>query len=262
MKKFISVILTLSMLLTFSLCQVSFASEKIINKGTINGETFTAREIENNSQVRIVTVENNTSIIKAIYDKNTNKIKLSRLAKSESKARFLSNQSFDYITTINLSQMNELSTRSGYSYKYVSEYYSKYKYNIIKASNSGRIFNLAIPNDRLTTPIVSDGRIMSSCYEFEEDLKSADSHTSSAIRAGCGFIPGVGTCVSVASILESLSFEDLSKADYISAVISAVELVPGIGQLVNMADFGSHASLAGAQLFNTRQDFRNVKKRI
>ena len=249
MKKFISLCLTLSLLFTVSSYHLSFADDTIINKVNYEGENFITREVLNDSKTRIVIVENDGSFMKAEYDKGTKEIKLSRLEKNNNdninkKSKNsknividdenFNNQKFEHITTIDTVLDNSIMLMSNYDDTYNSFAYKEYKYSFIKASNSKFIFDLSIPNDSLRTPMIGNSsRAYDEGKAFKSDLMDADEYTKGAIKTGFGFIPGAGQLITFAGVIESLSFKDLSKADFASALLGAVELIPGLGNMVS-----------------------------
>lgn len=270
MKKFACLMLCISLLLTFCFPQISFATDNILHEVTINGENFIVKEEQNNSNQRIVTVENNSSIIKAIYNKETNKIEILKKVKDIKKINddieMLQQPKtdevkfFEHISFIDLSPKPILvEPRFVYEDTYNSNYFSEYTYRSTKWSHTESVFKLTIPKDTFTTPPVSMDVIKEECWDFKSDLKEADDYAESAMLALLGFVPGVGQAASICVIIDSLSFDDLSESDFISAAIAAVELIPGLGTIVSLADFGANAALSGAKLYNTRQHFARVK---
>ncbi|MGV8146438.1 MAG: hypothetical protein ACLKAK_09070 [Alkaliphilus sp.] len=55
---------------------------------------------------------------------------------------------------------------------------------------------------------------------------------------------------------------NISFNEFTVILLAAVQATPGIGTTVGMADFAVNASLAAAELFNTRQSFRNVRRNM
>lgn len=123
-------------------------------------------------------------------------------------------------------------------------------------------FNLKITNDSLVTPYVnSSSSIWENSYDFKEDIQNADQYIENTIFAGMGLYPPAGVGVFIGTTIDKMD-DGMTPNEIATSVLSLVECVYGVGTIIAIADFCANASLAAAELFNARQEFRNVKNSI
>lgn len=260
-----------AILLIFTSASSVFATDKILYQAKIDGELYIVKELVNNKTERIITVETKDVITKSILNKKYNTVSIYKTTPILSSFKELDGKSNTYgvnelVAKVRLKSDRELSSlsmlRSSYNYDYRSEYYEDYMFGYYAAAGMWK-FNLEIPTDSLTTSYVSSSdSVYRDSYDFKNRLKSADSHTESAMLTGLGFIPGIGAAFGIASVIDSLSDGNMTTSEFNAALLAGVELVPGVGTIIAIADFCANASLAAADLFIVRQEFRSVKRAI
>ena len=270
MKKIISSVLSIMMMLNITLFASAANSEYRMYESSVNGnKVITIEYKESGKNIKSVigaghrttsvydditkSYELYTSDYKFEYDLDSNKAKIA--IDFADKISYKNDKKLGTFSDNTVSENSGINSRAVVT-NYVSEYLDAYYYRF-----TGNQHVLRFKEDPvyITT---ADSNIVYKCDYFNNSLQSYDSNFQNVLLDVIGYIPAAGTAAGVARLFHDYVLTGAGALEtLLAAFIVAVTALPGVGAIANTAVLRSHAGLAFSSHHNAKTSYEYVKAR-